>query len=654
MSKSDDELKPDQTQLTVTRERHISSESLSDRTLLKVKKVRKRRSGRKSPDETTSGATTDLPVEEPAPPPPVSSDTSDKSIDDAEVDNDSPSPDAPEPIVRVKKKRRKRSGSKTETQSSGSTSPQLKIAEKSRFTRTKWVLASSLTALALMFLAIIIVYYSVRVSPVSMASSPLNFDKLEPTTLVSSEEALNAALQKAKPGDQIAIAPGTYTDWQVTVPASVSGSASEPIVIMPDAENAVIMRGDNRFAIQGDYVVVHGLTFEDDSRSGDGDSFVTIGLFGDHNRVTGNRFVRLGDDTSPWKSGVFASASARYAQIDHNTFVSTASIAVSIEVIEPSWRYWRDSRSPYVHHNDFEGTSFSDRIGQQFRIGIQLGQDEKSVAERDVDARIEHNIFRNFDGLASIESKNSGADIRYNRIYDSASVLLVRAGRRNTIEGNVLIRTAGGIALAGSEHRVVNNYIREPMDRAGLQFYHGGTSADTGVVYEATQDSVIAHNTILHLNPNAVPSVRFYNWLDSIDSTARGNRIVGNIFVHRDANGAFVDSSHRQTHPLEDIIRQNRIEANLLWRLDSSPVIDFNAHLRAVDSYRVKQIIADPKLDLRIEDQALLREDSPAIDKGATQTTSYDLLQRQRVDRPDIGAFEWRCEETFRNDCTQK
>jgi len=84
---------------------------------------------------------------------------------------------------------------------------------------------------------------------------------LATTYTVSTVSALHDAVDNVVPGDEIVMTNnGTWTNAQITIDAN--GTAADPITVRAETPGSVVISGNVRFRIGGDYLIVTGLKFE--------------------------------------------------------------------------------------------------------------------------------------------------------------------------------------------------------------------------------------------------------------------------------------------------------------------------------------------------------------------------------------------------------
>src|SRR3954471_24317119 len=78
---------------------------------------------------------------------------------------------------------------------------------------------------------------------------------------VSSAADIAAALEKAKTGDTLVMAVGTWSDQAIVFKAS--GAEQNPITLRAQSPGKVVLSGKSSLKIDGEHLVVSGLFFKD-------------------------------------------------------------------------------------------------------------------------------------------------------------------------------------------------------------------------------------------------------------------------------------------------------------------------------------------------------------------------------------------------------
>jgi hypothetical protein len=105
--------------------------------------------------------------------------------------------------------------------------------------------------------------------------------------LVHNAAEITAAQSSAGPGDSIVMADGVWMNQNITF--ADSGTAAAPITLRAQTPGRVILTGNSRLTITGDYSVTSGLTFKDGSLTGG--QIVSLTSSASNSRFTDNAVV---------------------------------------------------------------------------------------------------------------------------------------------------------------------------------------------------------------------------------------------------------------------------------------------------------------------------------------------------------------------------
>jgi poly(beta-D-mannuronate) lyase len=432
---------------------------------------------------------------------------------------------------------------------------------------------------------------------------------------IASAEDFGRAIAAARPGDVIVIADRRYSDWQLQVPASVSGTAGRAIRIRAARPGGAIFTGTSQIVIRGNYIEVAGLRFE-------GTGAPTVAIFGNHGRLTEISFIDAGTRDRPHQPILRVEFGASDNEIDHCRFVGSASVSIQVKV--PT-----DEQTPlpmrnHIHDNEFRDIQRFSKNGQE---PIQLGQTEAG-GHHALMTLVERNRFLRADGDDELVSiKSSRNVIRYNVAIDSDGGLSLREGNGNLVEGNVLRRTKRGIVVTGDRQTVINNFVDAPR-LEGILIAVGSKR------FAAATNSIIAHNTII----NAGTPLSFALRDPVAVAMPTNNKIVNNVFGGVD--GALIAVVHGQT-PFDIGPSANVVERNLFY----APGATGRALPEIADVERadLENMIADPHIDLGEPDLPRLARDSPARGRAIPGFADRDIAGRPRgtsAGAVDIGAYQ--------------
>lgn len=266
-------------------------------------------------------------------------------------------------------------------------------------------------------------------------------------------------VESARPGDVIDVADGRYRTG-ITIPKGVRGTPGNPIVlrsrtkagaVFSDCGGQTLNGGTPCMYVQGSWIVIQDFLF---TGTADG----VIELEGEHNRVFRNGFENTGSGdnggccaliTSPhdWRNKQWNDPNPtrllRSNRIDENVFRSVRNTV-------------------YGQGHGVIGTTFSHNVidgppgieGDWETEAIKIGGD---FANEPTDTVIQFNTIKGWRGSPyTIGIKGSAVTISYN-VIDSGDIYL-RIADNNTVVGNVL--GDGSIIAAGTNHRLLDNYVR--------------------------------------------------------------------------------------------------------------------------------------------------------------------------------------------------
>jgi poly(beta-D-mannuronate) lyase len=336
-------------------------------------------------------------------------------------------------------------------------------------------------------------------------------------------------MQTAQPGDILTMLDGTWTNQRIQF-AGV-GTSGAPITLRAQTPGQVLLNGNSKINISGDWLVVDGLKFEGGALGADDHVVEFRGNRGEatNSRITNSAIV----DYNP------ASVDTRYFwvsmhgqnnRVDHNYFKGQNHSGVTVVV-------WRNDASADFHQID--SNYFADRplpVNPADPNGfetIRIGDSNQSLSNSFT--MVENNLFERTNGEIEVISNKSGSNtFRYNTFREVAATLTLRHGNDNRVEGNFFLgedtNNSGAIRVIGERQTIVNNYIANVDDRAG-----GAISISAGVPnsalneYFQVKDAVIAHNTVVNVGG---PAVTFDDGLGSSGRTllAQNVTVANNLF----------------------------------------------------------------------------------------------------------------------------
>jgi len=304
-------------------------------------------------------------------------------------------------------------------------------------------------------------------------------------TVKSADEA-KEAIERAKPGDEIVLANGSYPDFKLNL--SAVGEAERPIIFRAESPGQVILTGQPEIDISGRYIEVRDLMLK---------SCVTEtakrGLIqfnhSFHCRLTGCSFEQL-------KPGHYATVNFRNGacdnRLDHCRFVDIRYRSVMVQIDKNSLLEGPPARNR-IDHNLFQDVP---PLGKNGAETVQIGQSAIPYADLFTETLVENNLFVRCDGEDEIISvKSTGNTIRYNLFRECKGEIVNRTGHENIFTGNRFEDCSGGIRISNHGHRVTDNVMIRC--ETGIILYYGTPDTKHPAAYLPVYGCVITNNTIV-------------------------------------------------------------------------------------------------------------------------------------------------------------
>ncbi|WP_437205553.1 chondroitinase-B domain-containing protein [Planctomicrobium sp. SH664] len=305
---------------------------------------------------------------------------------------------------------------------------------------------------------------------------------------VRTSAALVAELARAKPGDEILLAPGQYDSWEATLQGQ--GSAKAPIVIRPAQPHSVTFTGATQIRAQGKFVEFRGFVFQGVTTKRGGGVFFFDGS--SNCRLTDCDFISARMEYGG--TLVWFLQGAADNRVDHCRFRDTQHRCIKVHTNDAHTRRVGPPLRNRIDHNLFiDGPALKANGGET----IQLGNGAYPLSLVEPLTLIEDNEFIRCNGeIEIISGKSGGNTIRRNRFIDCAGEVVMRSGNNGVIEDNLLIDCTGGIRLSGHGHQVRRNTIVRPRT-FGIVLYYGTPDPAHPAAYPAVHDCLIENNLIV-------------------------------------------------------------------------------------------------------------------------------------------------------------
>lgn len=358
----------------------------------------------------------------------------------------------------------------------------------------------------------------------------------QPAVVVTSLVALQAAIDKAIPGETIWLADGVYSA-NSKILVDKKGSALSPIIIAAKTTGSVEINGSEGFELGNSaaYVTIQGFKFTHAS----GKTKVVVGA--NHCRMTRNVFECAG-------KGAYLTISGDDNQVDHNTFQNKFTEGQMISVQGPGGSEM--AQRTWIHHNYFY--KFAETMNNCG--SIQVGLSGRSMAS--AFTIVEFNLFSQTRGEnENICNKSCDNIYRYNTFGEGVSELSLRHGNRCQVYGNFFVGSEG-IRFYGDNHKIFNNYFERCSPAISIGNGDGIIPPDKLVMHDRPDSVQVVFNTLVNNKVNVIMAGR-NNGLGATCISFSNNIIQG--------GGPAVKISGTIVHPLW--------EGNIIWNTDGAGTI---------------------------------------------------------------------------------
>jgi poly(beta-D-mannuronate) lyase len=318
------------------------------------------------------------------------------------------------------------------------------------------------------------------------------------TIKVANIEELNAAITNAKPGDEIVLANGVWTDVEIEFIGK--GTKDAPITLRAETAGEVFIEGVSNLEFGGEYLVVSGLYF----RNGYTPTGDVIAFRIDKNQIANNCTVTncVIKDFNPSQRD----RDDHWVQFfgRHNT-LSNCYLAGKTNG-GPTVRVDLKGNESIKNYHQIINNHFGPRPRKGGARGetIQLGSSFTSMSPSNT--TIANNLFEECNGeVEVISSKTNFNVIKNNVFYKSEGSVVTRHGNYVTIDGNYFIgdgvnENIGGIRIVNTGHWITNNYFYNLIGenfRSPLAIMNGIPKSPLNR-YNQVTDVVVAYNTYVN------------------------------------------------------------------------------------------------------------------------------------------------------------
>lgn len=321
----------------------------------------------------------------------------------------------------------------------------------------------------------------------------------ESTLIVSNIKEFNNAIKNVQEGNTIVLKNGEWKNINLNVKGI--GVKEKPIIVKAETAGKVLITGDSKMTITGDYITVSGLWFKD----GNPTSKSIISFRGKDKKVANN--CRLTNTTISYYNPIDKSFKSHWVdlwgknnRVDHNNFTGKTNEGTTLVV----WLKGKESEDNN-HKIDYNFFGKRPELGKNGGETIRIGTSTNSMkSSRTI---VEKNTFRNCDGEIEIISNKSANNIfRDNLFIESKGSLVLRHGNNALVERNVFLGNnvprTGGIRIINENHIIRNNLmigIKGSDFRAPIVVMNGVKNSPLNR-YHQVKNVNIQNNTLINCN----------------------------------------------------------------------------------------------------------------------------------------------------------
>lgn len=319
-------------------------------------------------------------------------------------------------------------------------------------------------------------------------------------TFVSNETELKIANKNAMPGDTVILKNGNWD--HITLALNCKGTQVHPIVFMAETKGKVIITGNSKLLIGGDYLIIDGLYFTNGYAGTD----AVIKFSINKNEIANNCRVTntvINDFNNPKRldENYWVALYGKNNRIDHCTFLNKKNLGVLLAVILEDERSRANFHS--IDHNHFGfRIPLASNGGEIIRIGVS------EHCEFNSNTKVEDNFFEKCDGETEIISIKSCQNIVKNNLFkECQGAVVLRHGNYNIIANNIFLgndkKGTGGVRVINKGHLIVNNlfYKCKGLDFRSPMSIMNGVPNSPANRYVGVADVVIANNSFYECTP---------------------------------------------------------------------------------------------------------------------------------------------------------
>ena len=320
------------------------------------------------------------------------------------------------------------------------------------------------------------------------------------TIIVKNIDELKKANKEAKPGDTIVLQDGEWNN--VTISLNCNGTKEKPIVFKAQTAGKVIITGNSKLLLGGNYIVVDGFYFTRGYAGNDAIIKFRVNKeqLANNCRVT-NTVIDDFNNPKRMDDNYWIMFYGKNNRIDHCSFQNKKNMGVMIAIILDDERSRENFHSIDYNYFGFR-LPLASNTGEMIRVGVS------EHCQFNSNTQITDNFFEHCDGETEIISIKSGRNyVRNNLFKECQGSVVLRHGNYNTVENNVFLGNnkegTGGVRIINKGQWVVNNLFykcRGEWFRSPLSIMNGVPNSPA-FRYVPVTDAVIANNSFVECSP---------------------------------------------------------------------------------------------------------------------------------------------------------
>jgi poly(beta-D-mannuronate) lyase len=341
---------------------------------------------------------------------------------------------------------------------------------------------------------------------------------------VKDEINFKAIIPNLKPGDEVKILDGVYSNWSIEIPAI--GTAEKPILINAEHSGKVIFSNEvNKpiFQVTGKFIVLSNLTFTNcilqkgglliEFKNSSNCTLTHCSFFNNQAKV---QFTPL----------VVVSGTGNQNQIAQCDFAS------NIDNQEVQVKITKEAcpQNTLITKNSFKNkvkVSWANGNGGEC---VQIGQDPVLLGTLEANTVVSSNQFIACNGENEvISNKSSKNQYLRNQFQDCNGELVMRGGHDCIIEANQIIGGNSGIRINGTGHQIINNNITNVKTAVRLMYGMAKGKEEIGF-YIAASNCVIRNNQIINATTGIlIGDSKDADWTGKFDTKRYPSPVLQNV-----------------------------------------------------------------------------------------------------------------------------